>query len=105
MQPSGAHIGLARLQAAGWVPHVLTQNVDRLHQKAGAQGIVEIHGTTHECASPLMDVRMPTWRTRWSIAQAVHEAPSMPRVARAELQLRRWSASMFAGSFAQSAAS
>jgi NAD-dependent SIR2 family protein deacetylase len=51
VQPSGAHIGLARLQAAGWVPHILTQNVDRLHQKAGAQEVVEIHGTTHECAA------------------------------------------------------
>ena len=48
VEPNGAHEGLARLQAAGWVPHILTQNVDRLHQKAGAQHVLEIHGTTHE---------------------------------------------------------
>jgi NAD-dependent SIR2 family protein deacetylase len=49
-QPSGAHEGLARLQAAGWLPHILTQNVDRLHQKAGARDVLELHGTTHKYA-------------------------------------------------------
>jgi NAD-dependent SIR2 family protein deacetylase len=47
---NGAHEGLARLQANGWVSNILTQNVDRLHCKAGARHVLEIHGTTHECA-------------------------------------------------------
>ena len=51
VEPNGAHEGLARLQANGWAPHILTQNVDRLHQKAGARDVLEIHGTTHECAA------------------------------------------------------
>ena len=51
VEPSGAHEGLARLQVARWTPHILTQNVDRLHQRAGATDVLEIHGTTHECAS------------------------------------------------------
>ena len=49
--PNGTHEGMARLQAAGWLPEILTQNVDRLHQKAGAARVLEIHGTTHECAA------------------------------------------------------
>jgi NAD+-dependent protein deacetylase sirtuin 4 len=44
---NGAHEGAARLLHRGWVSHVLTQNVDRLHQKAGAHDVLEIHGTTH----------------------------------------------------------
>jgi NAD-dependent deacetylase sirtuin 4 len=54
VQPNGAHEGLARLQANGWVSSILTQNVDRLHQKAGARHVLEIHGTTHECATSCM---------------------------------------------------
>lgn len=40
--------GIARLQRLGYVGSVLTQNVDRLHQQAGAQDVLEMHGTTHE---------------------------------------------------------
>lgn len=49
---NGAHEGLARLQRRGWIACLLTQNVDRLHQKAGARDVLEIHGTTHMCAAP-----------------------------------------------------
>lgn len=48
VQPNAAHEGLARLQAAGWAKGLITQNVDRLHQKAGSRGVLELHGTTHE---------------------------------------------------------
>lgn len=42
-----AHEGLARLQQRGWCDLVLTQNVDRLHHKAGSERVLELHGTTH----------------------------------------------------------
>jgi NAD-dependent deacetylase sirtuin 4 len=48
VQPNAAHEGLARLQRAGWVRRLITQNVDRLHHKAGSREVVELHGTTHE---------------------------------------------------------
>ena len=48
MQPNAAHEGLARLQQRGWVQGLITQNVDRLHQKAGSGGVLELHGTTHQ---------------------------------------------------------
>lgn len=51
MQPNAAHDALARLQRGNWAAGgFITQNVDRLHQKAGARDVLEIHGTTHECA-------------------------------------------------------
>ncbi|KAK9837419.1 hypothetical protein WJX81_001137 [Elliptochloris bilobata] len=49
VQPNAAHEALARLQRGNWAAGgFITQNVDRLHQKAGAAGVLEIHGTTHE---------------------------------------------------------
>ncbi|WP_270256326.1 Sir2 family NAD-dependent protein deacetylase [Kocuria marina] len=44
-QPSAAHEALARLEAAGPVDGVITQNIDRLHQKAGSVAVVDLHGT------------------------------------------------------------
>jgi NAD-dependent SIR2 family protein deacetylase len=36
------------MQSAGRVWSLLTQNVDRLHQRAGSVRVIEMHGTTHE---------------------------------------------------------
>jgi NAD-dependent SIR2 family protein deacetylase len=42
--PSAAHHALARLEAAGSVEILLTQNVDRLHQAAGSERVIDLHG-------------------------------------------------------------
>jgi NAD-dependent deacetylase sirtuin 4 len=42
--PNHAHRTLAALEAAGFVAGVITQNVDRLHQRAGSRRVVELHG-------------------------------------------------------------
>ncbi len=44
-QPNAAHIGLARLQQAGYFQTLITQNIDTLHQKAGSNNVLEVHGT------------------------------------------------------------
>jgi NAD-dependent SIR2 family protein deacetylase len=43
-QPNAAHTALARLEAAGHVPTLVTQNVDGLHQRAGSRDVIELHG-------------------------------------------------------------
>jgi len=43
-RPNAGHRALAQLEAAGYVAGVITQNVDRLHQKAGSEAVVELHG-------------------------------------------------------------
>ena len=50
-QPGPAHLALARLEEAGVVKGVITQNIDMLHQKAGSQIVYEIHGSpqVHRC--------------------------------------------------------
>ena len=42
--PNSAHVGLARLEARGSISLLLTQNVDRLHQRAGSQAVLDLHG-------------------------------------------------------------
>jgi NAD+-dependent protein deacetylase sirtuin 4 len=44
-RPNAAHAALARLEAAGVVRGVITQNVDGLHHAAGSRRVVELHGS------------------------------------------------------------
>ena len=48
--PNDAHRALAALEAAGPVAGVITQNVDRLHQRAGSRRVVELHGALADVA-------------------------------------------------------
>jgi NAD-dependent deacetylase len=43
-QPNPGHFALAELEAMGIVGHVITQNIDDLHRRAGQRSITEIHG-------------------------------------------------------------
>lgn len=43
-RPNGAHRALAQLEAAGRLRHLITQNVDGLHQKAGSRAVTDLHG-------------------------------------------------------------
>lgn len=44
-RPNVAHVALAQLQRARLVSGIVTQNVDGLHQRAGATDVVELHGS------------------------------------------------------------
>ncbi|MEU4647096.1 Sir2 family NAD-dependent protein deacetylase [Nocardia fluminea] len=44
-RPNPGHRALARLERAGAVSGVITQNVDLLHMKAGARQVIDLHGT------------------------------------------------------------
>lgn len=44
-EPNPAHKKLAELEKAGKLRAVITQNIDGLHQKAGSQNVMELHGS------------------------------------------------------------
>ncbi|EDX01097.1 NAD-dependent protein deacylase Sirt4 isoform X1 [Drosophila yakuba] len=44
-QPNATHHALARFEREERVQAVVTQNVDRLHTKAGSRNVVEVHGS------------------------------------------------------------
>jgi NAD-dependent deacetylase len=43
--PNAAHLGLAKLEKAGRLRSVVTQNIDGLHQRAGSDAVRELHGS------------------------------------------------------------
>ncbi|HEU4976914.1 MAG TPA: NAD-dependent protein deacylase [Baekduia sp.] len=63
-EPNGAHHVLVELERRGILDGVVTQNIDRLHRRAGARRLVEVHGSidTSSCLScraryPIGEVR------------------------------------------------
>ncbi|XP_017064782.1 NAD-dependent protein deacylase Sirt4 [Drosophila eugracilis] len=44
-QPNATHHALARFEREQRVQAIVTQNVDRLHSKAGSRNVVEVHGS------------------------------------------------------------
>ena len=44
-KPNDGHLALARLENAGKIIAVVTQNIDGLHQDAGSNRVIELHGT------------------------------------------------------------
>jgi NAD-dependent deacetylase len=69
-EPNPGHLALARLQrwcrdTGRWF-QLFTQNVDRLHQRAGSEDVVELHGTLHR------------WRCTRCGAEQDEDGPAFP---------------------------
>lgn len=64
--PNGAHHALARFERLGRARLLVTQNVDGLHQKAGSQSVVDLHGQLAEvecldCHARLSRAALQEW--------------------------------------------
>ena len=44
-KPNAAHLALAKMERAGKLTAVVTQNIDGLHQAAGSKTVLELHGS------------------------------------------------------------
>jgi NAD-dependent deacetylase len=44
-QPNAAHRAIAELESRGLIRGVITQNIDRLHRRAGSANVIEVHGS------------------------------------------------------------
>ena len=51
-RPNPAHEAIAELERRGLVRGVITQNIDRLHRRAGSRNVVEVHGSIDACVCP-----------------------------------------------------
>ena len=58
-QPNPAHLALAELERMGVIRSLLTQNIDGLHQRAGSQNVVELHGSARQATCTGCGRRMP----------------------------------------------
>ena len=64
-KPNRLHTKLAELEKAGWVGGLITQNVDGLHQLAGHQQVVELHGSNR---------RVRCWECGWVANRIPYQA-------------------------------
>lgn len=76
-QPNVAHAALVELERRGSLTSLVTQNVDRLHQRAGSRDVIDLHGrldrvvclgcgdaTAREALQVRMAAANPGWRPR-----------------------------------------
>jgi NAD-dependent deacetylase len=58
-RPNPAHHALADLEDIGQLQHIITQNIDNLHQEAGSVAITEIHGNRTKLRCMSCNARYP----------------------------------------------
>lgn len=46
-KPNLAHIALTKLEKAGKLKAIITQNIDGLHQLSGSENVIELHGSVY----------------------------------------------------------
>lgn len=51
-EPNAAHEAIAELEHRGLIRGVITQNIDRLHRKAGSTNVIEVHGSIEWSVCP-----------------------------------------------------
>ena len=74
-QPNAGHLALTELESMGRIAHVISQNIDDLHRRAGQRSLTEIHGNR-------MWMRCIRCGTRWPREEfPVDEADLPPRCA------------------------
>ena len=59
VEPSAAHVALARLEERATDFTLATQNVDSLHLRAGSRNVLELHGKLREAKCTRCDARRP----------------------------------------------
>ena len=63
-RPNPAHEVLARLERAGLLTAVITQNIDRLHRRAGSREVIEVHGSIDSCSCLSCQASFPLAESR-----------------------------------------
>jgi NAD-dependent SIR2 family protein deacetylase len=82
-QPNDAHRSLARLERAGRITRLVTQNVDGLHQAAGSRNVIDLHGRVDVVRCMGCERRAPrelmqSALTKRNPAFAAHDASEAP---------------------------
>lgn len=82
-RPNAGHAAIARLEDAGVVAGVLTQNVDGLHGAAGSRRVVELHGALSRVRCLACGARhgrdaVQRWADALNPGHAAHRAEAAP---------------------------
>ena len=73
-EPNAGHLALAELERRGLVRAVVTQNIDGLHERAGSQDVVEVHGSIRTASCLACGERVPFA----DVVAALRDAPAPP---------------------------
>jgi NAD-dependent deacetylase len=73
-EPNDAHFAIADLERRGLIRGVVTQNVDRLHRRAGSQNVIEVHGSIEWSVCPECGGRVSLER----VLEVMAEHPGAP---------------------------
>ena len=76
-EPNAGHLALAELERGGLVRAVVTQNIDRLHERAGSREVVAVHGSIRTSSCRRCGVRYELREVLRMLAEA--DAPRCPR--------------------------
>ena len=76
-QPNVTHNELTRWESTGMLRAVITQNIDGLHQQAGSQNVLELHGTAREisCLDCGWRDKVDSWVERFLTDNRVPDCP------------------------------
>jgi NAD-dependent deacetylase len=74
VEPNPAHHAIADLERRGLIRGVVTQNVDRLHRKAGSRNVIEVHGSIESSVCPECGGRVALER----VLEILAEHPGAP---------------------------
>lgn len=88
-QPNPAHAALAQLEAAGKLRSVITQNIDGLHQRAGSQRVLEIHGSmeTLRCAKCKKVYPAADFWDAFILAEGIPHCPTCTQILKPDVVL------------------
>src|SRR5436853_5401611 len=73
-EPNPGHRALAELERRGLVRAVVTQNIDGLHERAGSQDVVEVHGSIRTASCLACGERVPFA----DVVAALRDTPAPP---------------------------
>jgi NAD-dependent deacetylase len=74
-RPNRAHEILAELERAGALEAVITQNIDRLHARAGTERLIEVHGSIAHSGCPACGTRYELAEVRGRHERAADHVP------------------------------
>ena len=67
-EPNPSHVAIARMEELGYLDGLITQNIDRLHRRAGSVAITEVHGSIDHADCLACGARHPYERLVESLA-------------------------------------
>ena len=75
VSPNQAHHSLAKLEQAGYLHFLITQNIDDLHNKAGSEHVLEIHGNLNQAICPRCEKKISSELLIKKIEENEHKIP------------------------------